>query len=54
MTVLAHALAHPFGAVFHQPHGRCSGLFLPYTVEYTVRGDNSRYMDIAYASASAR
>jgi alcohol dehydrogenase class IV len=49
MTALAHALAHPFGAVFHQPHGRCSGLFLPYTVEYTVRGDNSRYSDIAYA-----
>lgn len=49
MTALAHALAHPFGAVFHQPHGRCSGLFLPYTVEYTVRGDNSRYVDIAYA-----
>lgn len=49
MTALAHALAHPFGAVFHQPHGRCSGLFLPYTIEYTVRGENSRYGDIAYA-----
>lgn len=45
---LAHALGHSLGALFPVPHGRAVGLFLPYTIEFTVRGSvPSRYADIA-------
>jgi len=49
MTMLAHALGHSLGAVLHVPHGRAVGLFLPYTIEFTANGGDSRYADIAYA-----
>lgn len=45
---LAHALGHPLGAVFHIPHGRAVGLFLPYTIEFTVRAEETRYAEIAH------
>ncbi len=48
MAALAHAMGHSFGAVFHQPHGRCVGLFLPYTIEYVAAGGVSRYADLAH------
>jgi len=44
---LAHALGHSFGAYFKVPHGRTVGLFLPYTVEFTLNQGMSRYGDIA-------
>jgi alcohol dehydrogenase class IV len=34
MCTLAHAAAHSLGSVFHTPHGRAVGLFLPYTIEF--------------------
>ena len=44
----AHALGHSLGAVLHVPHGRAVGLFLPYTIEFTVRGYlPTRYADLA-------
>ncbi len=46
-ATLAHALGHALGALFHVPHGRSVALFLPYTIEFTVSGGNSRYADIA-------
>jgi alcohol dehydrogenase class IV len=49
MAALAHAMGHALGAVFHTPHGRAVSLFLPYTIEFTVNGGDSRYADIAYA-----
>ena len=49
MAALAHAMGHALGAVFHQAHGRCVGLYLPYTMAYVARGGNGRYADIAYA-----
>jgi alcohol dehydrogenase class IV len=48
MAALAHALGHSLGAVFHQPHGRCVGLYLPYTIEFVANGGGSRYADIAH------
>ncbi len=33
-VALAHATATPLGVVFHVPHGRTVGLFLPYTIEF--------------------
>ena len=49
MAALAHAMGHALGARFHQPHGRCVGLLLPYTVQFVANGGLSRYADIAYA-----
>lgn len=39
MASLAHGLGHSLGAVFHVPHGRAVSLFLPYVIEYCVRGE---------------
>jgi alcohol dehydrogenase class IV len=47
MAALAHALGHTLGGVFHVPHGRAVGLFLPYTIEFTARGGGTRYAEIA-------
>ncbi len=48
MVAMAHGLGHSLGALFPVPHGRAVGLFLPYTVEFTVRGDlPTRYAEIA-------
>jgi alcohol dehydrogenase class IV len=48
MAALAHAMGHSLGAVFGVPHGRAVGLFLPYTLEFTVRGyAPTRFAEIA-------
>jgi len=48
MAAMAHALGHSLGALFPVPHGRAVGLFLPYTIEFTVRGSMpTRYAEIA-------
>ena len=44
---LAHAMGHSLGAYFKIPHGRAVGLFLPYTMEFTLNGGGSRYGEIA-------
>ena len=47
-AALAHSLGHTLGASFHIPHGRSVGMYLPYTIEYCVRGqDPTRYADLA-------
>ncbi len=48
MLGLSHAMGHSLGAVFHVPHGRSVGLFLPYVVEFTANGGDTRYGDIAH------
>ncbi len=48
MAALAHGLGHALGALFPIPHGRAVGLFLPYTMAFSVRGQApTRYADIA-------
>lgn len=49
MCSLAHALGHSLGAVFHLPHGRTVGLFLPYTIQFQTYlcPDETRYHEIA-------
>ncbi|MCZ7575186.1 MAG: iron-containing alcohol dehydrogenase [Ardenticatenaceae bacterium] len=47
MVALAHSLAHSLGGVFHTPHGRTVGAFLPYTIEFTANAGSSRYGEIA-------
>lgn len=39
----AHAMGHSLGALFGLPHGRATGISLPYTIEYTGQGGMSRY-----------
>jgi alcohol dehydrogenase class IV len=39
MASLAHGLGHSLGAVFHVHHGRAVSLFLPYVIEFCVRGE---------------
>ncbi len=49
MCSLAHSLGHSLGAMYHIPHGRAVGLFLPYTIQFNINGYNdlSRYQDLA-------
>lgn len=47
MAGLAHSLGHALGGVFHIPHGRAVGLFLPYTIEYAARENPRRYGELA-------
>ena len=49
LTAMAHAAGHSLGAVFHTPHGRAVGLFLPYTIEYIGEAREELWAEIAYA-----
>ena len=46
---LTHALSHSTGAIFPIPHGRLSGLFLAYAIEYTANGGSGRTVELAHA-----
>jgi len=48
MAALAHAAGHSLGAVFHTPHGRAVGLFLPYTIEFAGDAREEFWAEIAY------
>jgi alcohol dehydrogenase class IV len=50
MAALAHGLGHALGGAFHTPHGRAVSLFLPYTIEYCLRGEpgSTRYAPLAH------
>jgi len=47
MAGLAHSMGHALGGVFHTPHGRAVGLFLPYTIEYATCLKPGRYAQVA-------
>jgi alcohol dehydrogenase class IV len=50
MAGLAHSTGHALGALFHTPHGRAVGLFLPSTMEYLINGSEettTKYAEIA-------
>lgn len=48
MATLAHSLGHSFGAIFHVPHGRAVGLFLPYAIQFIERGPHpTRFHEIS-------
>lgn len=49
MAGLGHSTGHALGAIFHVPHGRAVGLFLPYTMEYLINGSDettAKYAEI--------
>lgn len=45
---LAHAMGHSAGTVFGLPHGRVTGLCLPYAIEFTANGGDGRYLELAH------
>jgi alcohol dehydrogenase class IV len=49
LSSMAHAAGHSLGALFHVPHGRAVGLFLPYTIEFIGEARQELWADIAYA-----
>jgi len=49
LSSMAHAAGHSLGAVFHTPHGRAVGLFLPYTIEFIGEAREQLWAEIAYA-----
>jgi alcohol dehydrogenase class IV len=49
LASMAHAAGHSLGAVFHTPHGRAVGLFLPYTIEFIGDVRDELWAEIAYA-----
>jgi alcohol dehydrogenase class IV len=40
-------MGHTLGAIFHIPHGRTVGIFLPYTIEFAARAAPDRYAELA-------
>lgn len=48
-AAMAHATGHSLGAVFHVPHGRAVGLFLPYTIEFIGDVREELWAEIAYS-----
>jgi len=49
LAAMAHAAGHSLGALFHIPHGRAVGLFLPYTIEFVGEIREELWAEIAYA-----
>jgi len=49
MCALAHATGHSLGGIFHTPHGRAVGLFLPYTIEFIGDAREELWAEIAYS-----
>lgn len=49
LTSVAHGMGHALGSVFHVPHGRAVSLFLPYVIEFCIRGEEggTRYAELA-------
>jgi alcohol dehydrogenase class IV len=49
LSSMAHAAGHSLGALFHVPHGRAVGLFLPYTIEFIGEAREELWAEIAYS-----
>jgi alcohol dehydrogenase class IV len=49
LSSMAHAAGHSLGALFHTPHGRAVGLFLPYTIEFIGEAREGLWREIAHA-----
>lgn len=44
---LAHSMGHSAGVIFGLPHGKATGLFLPYTIEFTGNAGVGRYLGLS-------
>ncbi len=45
----AHAMGHSLGAIFGLPHGRATGISMPYTIEFTGQHSDGRYTGLVQA-----
>ncbi|MBD3339731.1 MAG: iron-containing alcohol dehydrogenase [Candidatus Lokiarchaeota archaeon] len=51
---IGHSMGHSWGAIFHTPHGKCVGIFLPYISQYILNNpDNDEAVKI-YARISKK
>lgn len=39
---IGHSMGHSWGAIFHTPHGRAVGLFLPYVTQFCMNNSNEK------------
>lgn len=44
---IGHAMGHALGSVFHIPHGRTVGLFLPYAIEFNFKAAKDKFGKLA-------
>ena len=47
MAGLAHNMGHALGGFFHVSHGKCVGLYLPYTMEYLAEAGAEVFAEAA-------
>lgn len=46
-ATLVHGMSHPFGTLFHIPHGLSNAILLPKCLEFAVPGNVKRFADMA-------
>ena len=51
---LGHAMGHSWGAVFHTPHGKAVGVFLPYITQYCLNNPDENDQTIPILSKLAK
>ncbi|MFX1338807.1 MAG: iron-containing alcohol dehydrogenase [Promethearchaeota archaeon] len=51
---LGHSMGHSWGAVFHTPHGRAVGLFLPYVTQYCLNNPDENDVSTEILGRSAK
>jgi alcohol dehydrogenase class IV len=51
---MGHSMGHSWGAVFHTPHGRAVGLFLPYVTEYCLNNPDEEDQSVEILSRTAK
>jgi alcohol dehydrogenase class IV len=54
MAHIGHSLGHSLGAVFHVPHGKCVGIFLPYVLQYCMNNPNEKDQTIEILGKMAK
>ncbi len=51
---MGHSMGHSWGAVFHTPHGRTVGLFLPYVTQYCLNNPDESDVSTEILGRSAK
>jgi len=51
---IGHSMGHSLGAVFHTPHGRAVGLFLPYVTQFCLNDPNKEDKTVEILGRTAK